>query len=100
MYGYTTKNKFNAYLVCGNQNWYEGEGGYTYDSIRVDECDDSTFDAKLSDRTLDEYDILDTYTADIELDSDYGVCANCELQLQWSTVFLAASMELTSGSNN
>lgn len=32
---------WNTYFICGNPNHYEGEGGFTYDSIKVDECDDS-----------------------------------------------------------
>lgn len=93
------KYAFNAYLVCGNQKWWEGEGGWTYDSLLIDECDDSYVTVDLSPAKVDELDMLFTYTAEVELDKDYGICAKCKIEMEWNTIFKPAYMKMTSGSN-
>lgn len=96
----TNKYGWNGYLACGNQNWFEGEGGWTYDSLQVDECDDSFVLSKLQKATLDELDMLFTYTAEIDLDEDYGICSNCNISMKWNSIFQPAYMNMTSGTNN
>jgi hypothetical protein len=86
--------------VCGNQNWYEGEGGWTYDSLRIDECDDSFVLADLQDQSLNELDMLFTYTAEIELDVDYAICEDCKIEMEWNSIFQPSYMNLTTGSNS
>lgn len=90
------KYAFNAYLICGNQNWYEGEGGWTFDSLRIDECDDSGAKADLGDDSVDEYDIIPKYEAEIILDDDYAICADCKIEMDYNSIFQAASMEISS----
>ena len=95
----TDKYAFNAYYVCGNQNWYEGEGGWTYDSLRIDECDDSYVLADVQDQSLDELDMLFSYTAEIELDDDYAICSDCKIEMEWNSIFQPSYMTLTTGSS-
>lgn len=44
--------------------------------------------------------MLFTYTAEVELDKDYGICANCKIEMEWNTIFKPAYMRMTSGSNS
>lgn len=94
---YSDKSAFNAYLVCGNKNWYEGEGGWTYDSLMIDECDDAGVTVSLSDPTLDEKDIQSEWTATVRLDKDYAICDTCTITMKWNSIFKPSSMRLETG---
>jgi hypothetical protein len=53
-------------MVCGTQNWWEGEGGYTYNSIRVDECDTPELVLSLEKKNFKNKEMVTSFSTTIQ----------------------------------
>lgn len=96
-------NYFHTYLVCGSTKWYEGEGGYTYNAMMIDECGDGGqgVTVSLSKDSLKEQSLSTSWDATITLNDDYGICSSCSFTIKWDDdKFYWETMTVTTGSNN